>query len=191
VEYKKTLLGAASILALTAAASAPADAAASRHEDQQNVRSTRVAQVPADLASDPLFDLLARTNGAVTAEAIEKAIPQMFSNATAEQLLNIPEFLSNIATLGASASTMERAKEALMAVVGSAELTDEYRDSILNRLEAGVRPVQLAQRCDPRTGRLRNGRCEPLSTGNTRNNNNTNNNQRDPGTTGQVGGGYQ
>jgi hypothetical protein len=192
VEYKKTLLGAASILALTAATSTPADATLSRQQDQQNVHTTRVAEVPADLTTDPLFDLLARTNGSVTAEAIEKAIPQMFGNATAEQLRNVPEFLSSIATLGASTATLDRAKEALAAVVGSAELTDEFKDVILSRLQAGLRPVQLAQRqrCDPRTGRLRNGRCEPLSTGSTRDNNN-NNQGREPGTTGQIGGGYQ
>jgi hypothetical protein len=161
----------------------------SRQQDQQNIQSARVAEVSADLTSDPLFDLLARTNGSVTAEAIEQAIPQMFARATVDQLRNIPEFLNTVATLGASKSTMERAKRALMGVVGSAELTDELKDGILNRLEAGLRPVQLAQRtrCDPRTGRMRNGRCEPLSTGTT----NENNQGRDPGSTGQIGGGYQ
>jgi hypothetical protein len=186
---KKIFLGAASILALTAAAGTPADATISRPQDQQNVHSTRVAEVPADLTSDPLFDLLARTNGSLTAEAIEKAIPQLFAHPTADQLRNMPEFLSSIASLGASATTMDRGKEALMGVVASAELTEEFRDSIRKRLEAGLRPLQLAQRkrCDPRTGRLRNGRCEPLSTGSTRRGN-----DREPGTTGQVsGGGYQ
>jgi hypothetical protein len=186
VEYKKTLLGAASILALTAAASTPADATVSRQQDQQNVHSTRVAEVPADLTSDPLFELLARTNGSVTAEAVESAIPQMFANASADQLARVPEFLSSIATLGASTATLDRAKEALVAVLASADVTDEIRDSIKGRLEAGLRPVQVAQRtkCDPRTGRLRNGRCEPLGTGSTRRGG-----DRDPTTTGQVPGG--
>jgi hypothetical protein len=164
----------------------------SRQQDQQSIQSARVAEVSADLTSDPLFDLLARTNGSVTAEAIEQAIPQMFARATVDQLRNIPEFLNTVATLGASKSTMERAKTALMGVVAAADLTDEFKDGILNRLEAGLRPVQLAQRtrCDPRTGRMRNGRCEPLSTGTT-NDNNNNNQGRDPGSTGQIGGGYQ
>jgi hypothetical protein len=198
VEYKKTLLGAASILALTAAASVPADAAASIQQDQQqNARSARVAEVPANLASDPLFDLLARTNGSVTAEAVEGAIQQMFANPTPDQLRNFPEFLRSIATLGASAGTLDRAKDALSKIVASAEMSDATRDSILGDLQAGMRPVQFAQttrrNCNPRTGVWRNGRCEPLSTGNT-------GQPRDPATTGQVpggppgappGGGYQ
>jgi hypothetical protein len=69
-------------------------------------------------------------------------------------------------------------------------VSDDVRAAITERLEAGLRPVQIAQRtkCDPRTGRLRNGRCEPLGTGNTR----RSGGDREPGTTGQVsGGGYQ
>ena len=185
MEYKKTLLGAASLLALTAAASAaPADATVSRQQDQRNVQSARVAEVPTDLTSDPLFELIARTGGALTVEAIEKAIPQMFVNATADQLRQTPEILNSLASLGVSASTLERAKEILMALVASAQVTDEMRASITSRLQADPRAVQLAQqrpRCDPRTGRLVNGRCEPLATGSTR--------DRDPNSTGQVPGG--
>jgi hypothetical protein len=186
---KRALLRAASILALTAAVSGSAEASTSGQDDQQNIRSAPIAEIPADLAADPLFDLLVRTNGSMTPEAVGNAIPQMFTGASAEQLNKLPQFLTSIAHVGASARTMDRAKETLMAVVASADLSDEFKDAILDRLEADLRPVQLAQRtrCDPRTGRIRNGRCEPLTTGNTRRGN-----DRDPGSTGQVsGGGYQ
>jgi hypothetical protein len=169
VEYKKALLGAASILALTAAVETPADASVERQQDQQVVRSSR-AEVAADIASDPLFELLSRTNGSVTEEAIEGAIQQIFAAPSSEQLRKLPEFLNGIATLGASANTLERAKEALLAVVASADINDATRESLNSRLESGTRPVQLAQ--------VR--RRDPQSTGTT---------GRDPGTTGQVGGG--
>lgn len=165
MEYKKALLGAASILALTAAVENPADASIARNASQESAKSVRTAEVAPDLYSDPLFDLLARTNGSTAADVVEKAIVDMFGNAGAEKVTAFPEFLASLATLGAGSDAMERARETLIGIVASVELGDEPRQSLIARLEGGAQPVVLAQ--DRR--------------------------RRDPDTTGQVGpggGGY-
>lgn len=165
VEYKKALLGAASILALTAAVDNTAEASIARNTPQESAKSVRTAEVAPDLYSDPLFDLLARTNGSTSADVVEKAITDMFGNASPEKVAAFPEFLTSLATIGAGSDAVARAKETLIGIVASAELGDETRQSLIDRLEAGAQPVVLAQ--DRR--------------------------RRDPDTTGQVGppgGGY-
>ena len=165
VEYKKALLGAASILALTAAVENPAEASISRGAPQESTKTVRMAEVASDLYSDPLFELLARTNGSVTGDVLENAISEMFSNPSVEKVSGFPEFLSGIATLGAAPDAMERAKETLIAIIAASDLNDEARDALIARMEASTRPVLLAQV----------------------------NRRRDPDTTGQVGpggGGY-
>ena len=164
MEYKKALLGAASILALTAAVENSAEASISRGAPQESAKTVRMAEVASDLYSDPLFELLARTNGSVSADVLENAIAEMFSKPSADKVSGFPEFLNSIATLGAAPDAMDRAKEALIGIIAVSELNDEARDALIARMEAGTRPVLLAQV-----------------------------NRRDPDTTGQVGpggGGY-
>lgn len=165
MEYKKALLGAASILALTAAVETPAEASLGRTASQESSKSVRVGTVAPNLNSDPLFDLLARTGGTISAESLESAITEMFSNPSQDKVSGFPEFLNSIATIGASPDAMERAKETLVGIIAGADLDDQVRQDLIARIESSTRPVTLAQQ----------------------------QRRRDPDTTGQIGpggGGY-
>ncbi len=172
MDYKKAVLGAASVLALTAGIQQSADASLPRTD--KPVVAITAARVLASINVDPLFDLIKRTKGSLTGESIENALTKMFGIPSREQIEGFPNLLAGIVNLGVTSETAERSKNLLVAIVDSASTIDEnLRVLVINQLEAGDAPIVLAEsrRClqDPRAAGC----------------------SRDPDVVGQVGGGYR
>jgi hypothetical protein len=142
MDYRKALLSAASVLALTAGIQEPASASIPTPE--RAAKLTDSAKPVPSLASDATFDFVMRTNGNFSADAVENALIDMFSNPSHEQIESLPEFLQAISTLGLAPKAMERAKDTLILVVSASELDESTRHAIENRLESDLKPVKLA-----------------------------------------------
>jgi len=161
MNYKKTVLGAASVLALLAGTTAPAGAAIDPGRD------------PAASAqqADPLFAFIASAQGG---NDVESAINELFGNASKEQIERFPEFLSGVYGLGLSADAVQRTREALIEIASSSsELDESTRQLVVAAVEEERCTAELAAE----------GKCrarEPETTGS---------NGREPDTTGSIGAG--
>lgn len=187
MDYKNTLLGLTSLLALTAGTQYSADASIQRPD---NVAQTVQARSGGSVQSQALFDDLIQTKGGLTSDTMEHAIADMFSNPSREQIQNAPELLRDFAGLGLGAEAIQRLRNVLSDIVSSAEnLDDELRASVVAQLNSQITPFVLAQArrgaCTP--AQLRNPRlraeCDP-EVGQTQQ-------RRDPDEVGPGGGGYQ
>jgi hypothetical protein len=189
MDYKNALLGGvAGLLALTAGMQEPANAAIQRPDTlTQTVQSRSVGGGQ----SEAFLDLLMRTNGSLSSDAIEDALADMYSNPSREQIQNAPELLRDFAALGLGAEGIQRLRNVLGDIVSSVEsLDDEFRASVVAQLNADVTPFVLAQtRRACTAAQLRNPRlramCDPEEVGQT------GQPPRDPNQVGQVGGGYR
>jgi hypothetical protein len=135
MDYRKALFSAASVLALTAAAGLPAGASTGQTNSPQGEPAGLLSQA---VNEDPLFELVRRTNGDFSAEAIEGAIVQMFDNPSAEQVQAFPQFLTGIAGLGVTSDALALAKDLLIAIAGD-------NDAVVAQLNSGPAAVHLAQ----------------------------------------------
>jgi hypothetical protein len=147
MEFRKALLKAAGLLALTAAGTATnsgtTSAALAPEKDALTVTETSVSS-PA--FSDPLFDLMSRTNGSFTEASLANGLQHIFNNPTAEHLDAIPNLLANLAGLGVPADTLSSAREVLSDIVASAQNVDEeVRDAALATIKEGTGTFKLAQ----------------------------------------------
>jgi hypothetical protein len=191
MDYKNALLGGvAGLLALTAGMQEPANAAIQRPDTlTQTVQSRSVGGGQ----SEAFLDLLMRTNGSLSSDAIEDALAEMYSNPSREQVQNAPGLLRDFAGLGFGAEGIQRLRDVLGDIVSSAENLDaELRASVVAQLDSEVTPFVFAQarRRDCTPAQLRDPRrraeCDPAEVGAT---------PRDPREIGQsgpgVGGGYR
>ena len=145
MDFKKVLLHAASILALTAGIQHSAEAAVPRDE-----AATRNQGEPVDIfaksEADLLFDLMARTQGSLTSKSIEKALKDMFANPSREQVKQFPAVLAGIAALG-SPDALAKASDVLVTLVlNLASIDSELRESVRAKLGAEYAPIVLAIR---------------------------------------------
>src|ERR1051325_8500146 len=103
MEYRKALLKAASLLALTAAAGAqsPANASIPSQDNSTMGRVPLASTVP----GDPLFELMKRTNGSLAMRSVENALRGLFGELSSVQVQMAPKMLSSLAGLGASPAT--------------------------------------------------------------------------------------
>jgi hypothetical protein len=172
MEYRKSLIGAASILALSVGS-----ANASITQPSGEVQVPQAQDLTAASFSDPLLELIVRTQGAFTEEAVRSALASMYADPAQIDLQQIPDLLNNLATLGLAPNVIEASKQTLVDIVSSAEADELLKADIVARLENGIGIVQLA---DGQAEILRRrGRRDPV-VGQT---------QRDPTVVGQVGGG--
>ena len=186
--YKKTLLGVASLVALTAGMQEPANASPQRADQAAQPRAT-----VRTVESEAFLDLLMRSQGRLSSDAIESAIVEAFSNPTPDQIQNAPELLRDFVALGLTAEGIQRLRDVLGEIVSSAEnLDDALRTSVISELNSEVTPFVLAQarrractKAQLRNPKLRS-QCDPKEVGQTRS-------PREVGQTGApgVGGGYQ
>src|SRR5215208_7070987 len=140
MDYKNALLGGvAGLLALTAGVQDPANASTQRAE-----KLTQTAQLQRSIGgveSEAFLDLLMRTNGGISTDAIENALGDMFSNASSEQIQSAPGLLRDVAGLGLGAEGIQRLRDVLGEIVSSTEnLDDDLRASVLAQLNAEVTP---------------------------------------------------
>jgi hypothetical protein len=180
MEYRKSLIGAASILALSVGMNQTADASAAPPLGEEKVPLAR--DITSDNLADPLLELIVRTQGSFTEEAIRSALTSMYADATQADIDRLPELLNNIATLGIAPNVFEVSKQTLMDIISSAAMDDLAKEQIVAQLEHGAGLIQLAQSRTTQEEILRRrGRRDPAQVGQT----------REPGSVGQIGpGGY-
>jgi hypothetical protein len=173
MEYRKSLIGAASILALSVGSAN----ASITQQPSGDVQAPQARDLTSASFSDPLLELIVRTQGAFTEEAVRSALAAMYADPAQTDIKQIPDLLNNIATLGLAPNVIEASKQTLVDIVSSAEADELLKADIVARLENGVGLVQLA---DGQEEILRRrGRRNPAAVGQT----------RDPSVVGQVGGG--
>ena len=142
MEFRKALLGAASLLALTAGGQKPADASV----PPADLATPAHHNAAIALHGDPLFELMAKTNGSLRLEPVEGALREMFVNPSSAQVEALPHLLAGLSGLGASSDVVAGAKTVLMEIVASAvNVDDQVAETTLTKLHsAGPNTVKLA-----------------------------------------------
>lgn len=146
MEFRKALLGAASILALTAGAqrsadaSIPLDAVAQSATERQSATEHRSATERRDFGiaahEDPLFELMTRTQGSLEPPLVENALRAMLANPSPELIEAVPTVLSGLSGLGASSDTITRTKEVLVELVSNASsVSTDIVEPVLSQLQ--------------------------------------------------------
>jgi hypothetical protein len=176
MEYRKSLIGAASVLALAVGMNQSADASALQPPGV--VKAPIARDMTSGSLSDPLLELIVRTQGTFTEEAVQAALTSMYADPAQIDIARIPDLLNNIAALGIAPNVFEASKQTLVDIVSSAEADELLKADVVAQLENGAGFIQLAQTTQEEILRRR-GRRDPAVVGQT----------RDPGVTGQVGGG--
>jgi len=176
MEYRKSLIGAASVLGLAVGMNQSADASALQPPGV--VKAPIARDMTSGSLSDPLLELIVRTQGTFTEETVQAALTSMYADPAQIDIARIPDLLNNIAALGIAPNVFEASKQTLVDIVSSAEADELLKADVVAQLENGAGLIQLAQTTQEEILRRR-GRRDPSVIGQT----------RDPGVTGQVGGG--
>jgi|GEM_PF-4912145 hypothetical protein len=144
--YKKALVGAASVLALAAAGNSAANASVPRFDKQAETTAPAAGLLSSGSYSDPLFDLILRTKGDLSSEAAESTLIEMFSGASGDKVEHLPQLLTDVMALGVTPDTVARIKNALIDVVASnSSIEDGLRESVIAELGADAKLIQVAQ----------------------------------------------
>ncbi len=179
MEYRKSLIGAAGILALSVGMNQSAGASVAPPLGEVKVPLAR--DITSNYLADPLLELIVRTQGSFTEEAIRSALTSMYADATQADMNRLPELLNNISTLGIAPNVFQVSRQTLIDIVSSAAMDDLAQEQLVAQLEHGTGLIQLAQSRTTQEEILRRrGRRDPAQVGQT---------PRDPGAVGQVGGG--
>jgi Chaperone of endosialidase len=134
-KFHKSLLGMASLLALTAGQK-PAEAALPPAEGTSPEKAT-LEGYPA--YADPLFELMKRTNGSFKPQAIESALREMLMNPSPAQLEATPMLLTGLVGLGAPVELVEKSRDVLIELVSNAsKIDDELKDTVESKLHEAV-----------------------------------------------------
>jgi hypothetical protein len=139
MDIKKALLRAASVLALTAAAGQPAEAATTADPSEES--ASKVATTEAGL----LFELLSRTQGSLSADSIEDALPKMFANASLGEIERLPALYRDVISLGVNPETVERLREVLTRLVSTFVAEEALQRSVIEQLGLAQASITLAQ----------------------------------------------
>src|SRR5918992_2837741 len=177
MEYRKSLIGAASILALSVGINHNAGASVAPPLGEEKVPLAR--DMTSESLADPLLDFIVRTQGSLTEDAVRSALTSMYADPTQAEIDRLPELLNNIATLGIAPNVFEVSKQTLMDIISSAAIDDLAKEYLVAQLEDGAGLIQLAQTTQEEILRRR-GRRDPAQVGQT---------PRDPAAVGQIGGG--
>ena len=177
MEYRKSLIGAASILALSVGMNQSAGASVAPPLGEVQVPLAR--DITSDSLADPLLQLIILTQGSFTEDAVRSALVSMYAEPTQPEIDRLPELLNNIATLGIAPNVFEVSKQTLMDIISSAAMDDLAKEYLVAQLEDGAGLIQLAQTTQEEILRRR-GRRDPAQVGQT---------PRDPAAVGQGGGG--
>ena len=166
-KFRKALLGAASLIALTATGQKSADAAISPSDPNGTGDQHTASNFPA--YADPLFEFMTRTNGTFDRQAIESALREMFTDPSPAQINLLPTLLLNLHELGASPNIIALSRELMVELVSkSSKITHTEMETALDELELAQPGVfKLAAADDDKRRRRR---------------------RRDPEEVGQVGG---
>lgn len=153
MNYRKSVLGAASVFALLAGTAAPSSAAIDLGRGSAADAQTTQAS---DIQADPLFAFIVAAQGGSNAE---NAIHELFGNASKDQIERFPEFLAGVHGLGLSADATQKSREALVEIASSSsDLDESTRQLVVAQLEKARCTTELAAQ----------GKCrerEPRTTG--------------------------
>jgi hypothetical protein len=130
MDFKKALLKAASIFALTAGGQYAAQASIPP-DDGMSQKTTLASSAQ----EDPIFALLSRTDGTFSGESIEPALREVFHAPDTAQLEAIPALLQNLSRLGAPSDVVARARDVLIELVSSSSnISDDVAETVLSQL---------------------------------------------------------
>jgi len=164
MEFRKSLLKVASLLALTAAGTAAGQSSADASIATSEHTATTAAKTAVHLG-DPLFELVSRTNGSLASRSVEDALREMYSAPSSAQVEAIRGLLAGLSGLGASSDTLAQARLVLIDLISTAaNIGEDVREAALDELQGEVSTFKLAQQQPKRR------------------------NRREPGERGQVGG---
>jgi hypothetical protein len=166
VEYRKLLLGAASVLAVS---SGPAAASLGPTElspsSDQHVLATGTA------SADPLLDLVIGTKGVFTVQTVEEAVGTMYTHLSTRDARSMPGLLVDLIGLGVSSDVVDGARRALVTRISESSLPRDVKVETIERLGAATLEVKLASKdldewCDPESPRYdpEDPDCAPLTT---------------------------
>lgn len=170
MEYKRTLLGAAGILALGVgmqsanASTNPADGLTG-HRVTQEGRSV--------FAGDALLEFVIQTGGVFTADKVDAALGGIFANMSPARAEELPDFLVQLASLGVTRDIVESARETLLTRVAASGLPTELIKRVSESISGDPAEVRLAannardERCDPLKQHKNDPNCPPEETGTT------------------------
>jgi len=155
--YKKALLGAASVLALTATGQNPANASIPRFEPRAEATQPAKGLLSSSSTySDPLFDLILQTKGDLSSGAVESTLIEMFSGASRDKVENLPQLLTDVMALGVAPDAAARIKNVLIDLVSSnLSIEDSVRESVVAKLGVEASLIQIAQQTNERRKRPR------------------------------------
>jgi hypothetical protein len=129
MDYKKALRRAAGILVLSAGGPFSAHAALPLADGTSGKIATNVGH------SDPVFDLLSRTNGSLNGDFVEQTLREIFSNSTPERLRAAPSLLATLSRMGAPANVVAKSRDVLIEIVSrDRSINDDVRQPVLSKL---------------------------------------------------------
>jgi hypothetical protein len=166
VEYRKLLLGAASVLAVSsgpaAASLGPTDLSP---PSDQHVLAAGIA------SADPLLDLVIGAKGVFTVETVEDVVGTMYLHPSPRDARSMPGLLSDLVGLGVSSDVVDGARRALVARISESSLPLDVKLGTIERLGTAAPEVNLASKdldewCDPESPRYdpEDPDCAPLTT---------------------------
>jgi Chaperone of endosialidase len=136
-KYRKALLGAAGLLALTASGEKSANAAIP--PDDATTKVDKVSKAAGYSAyADPLFELMKRTNGSFGKTVVESALREMLADPAPAQVEAMPMLLAGLERLGAPSDVVTRSRDVLIELVSNASnIGDDLKDSTETKLHQG------------------------------------------------------
>jgi hypothetical protein len=143
-KLQKSLLGMASLLALTAGQKS-AEAALAPSDIGKTSSATALTGYSA--YADPLFELMKRTNGSFKPQVIEAALRDMLADPSPAQVEAAPALLDGLAGLGAPSDLVGKSRDVIIELVSkAANINDELKETTESKLkEAGPGTYKLAQ----------------------------------------------
>jgi hypothetical protein len=135
-KYRKALLGAAGLIALTASGQKPADAAVPPDEANKILEKAAAVSAGHQAYGDPLFELMARTKGSFEQSAVDSALTEMLANPSPEQVEQIPNLIAGLSGLGASSDVVAKSRNLLVQLVSNAaNISDDVKEATLTELQ--------------------------------------------------------
>lgn len=138
MEYRKSFSGVASILAVS---NQRADASLSQPLGEMKVPLAR--DITSASLADPLLELIVRTQGSFTEQAVRSALTSMYADPAQTEIDRMPALLNNIASLGMAPKVFQVFKQTLVDIVSSAALDDVAKEQVVAQLEHGASLIQL------------------------------------------------
>jgi len=138
MDYRKSFSGVASILAVS---NQRADASFAQPLGEIKVPLAR--DITSASLADPLLELIVRTQGSFTEQAVRSALTSMYADPAQTEIDRMPALLNNVASLGMAPKVFQVFKQTLVDIVSSAALDGVAKEQVVAQLEHGASLIQL------------------------------------------------